>query len=76
MTYLLDTNICIKLLNGSSEVVIKQLAQINPKQIYICSVVEFELYYGAYRSRKTQANLHKLKTNEPNLGWLKIAVKF
>lgn len=61
MTYLLDTNVCVKLLNGSSERVIRRLAQINPKQIYVCTVVEFELYYGAYRSRKTEENLNKLK---------------
>jgi tRNA(fMet)-specific endonuclease VapC len=61
MNYLLDTNVCIKLLNGSSEAIIQRLAHLNPQQIYICSIVEFELYYGAYRSHQTEANLTKLK---------------
>lgn len=61
MTYLLDTNICIKLLNNSSLAITKKLAQHQPEEIYLATVVEFELYYGAYRSSKKEQNLAKLK---------------
>jgi len=61
MSYLLDTNVCIKLLNNSSKAVVQRLAKEDPKQIYLCTVVEFELYYGAYRSQKSDNNIEKLK---------------
>lgn len=61
MSYLLDTNVCIKLINNTNQAVARRLAQENPKQIYLCTVVEFELYYGAYRSQKVDDNIAKLK---------------
>jgi tRNA(fMet)-specific endonuclease VapC len=61
MTYLLDTNVCIKLLNNSSKSVVKKLSEQEPNKINLCSVVEFELFYGAYRSQKTTENINKLE---------------
>ncbi len=61
MIYLLDTNVCIKLLNNSSRPVVKKLAQQEPKNINLCSVVEFELYYGAYHGQKSLQNIQKLE---------------
>ena len=61
MTYLLDTNVCIKLLNNSSKSVVKKLAKQEPKNINLCTIVEFELFYGAYRSQKTEQNIKKLE---------------
>jgi tRNA(fMet)-specific endonuclease VapC len=61
MSYLLDTNVCIKLLNNSSQVVVKRLVKEDPKNINLCTVVEFELYYGAYRSNRKEQNLAKLE---------------
>jgi tRNA(fMet)-specific endonuclease VapC len=58
--YLLDTNVCIKLLNGDAIAVTKKLAQQEPEDICLCTVVQFELYYGAYRGSKTTQNLSKL----------------
>ncbi len=60
MIYLLDTNVCIKLLNNSNKLVVTRLAQEEPKNINLCSVVEFELYYGAYHSQKSPKNIKKL----------------
>ncbi|MGB3203361.1 MAG: type II toxin-antitoxin system VapC family toxin [Crinalium sp.] len=61
MTYLLDTNVCIKLLNNSSQLVVQKLAEQSPENINLCTVVAFELFYGAYRSEKSEKNLRKLE---------------
>jgi tRNA(fMet)-specific endonuclease VapC len=60
MIYLLDTNVCIKLLNNSNQLVVKRLAQEEPKHINLCSIVELELYYGAHHSKKLLENIKKL----------------
>ena len=57
MTYLLDTNVCIRLLNNTSPAVTARLAAQQPENIYLCTVVQMELYYGAYRSAQLERNL-------------------
>ncbi len=51
--YLLDTNVCIHLLNksGSSQF-IQKFAVRSPKDFRLCSIVKSELYFGAYRGSK------------------------
>jgi tRNA(fMet)-specific endonuclease VapC len=61
VSYLLDTNVCIKLLNNTSLSVTRRLASEQPENIYLCTVVEMELYYGAYRSGQREANLALLE---------------
>ncbi len=61
MSYLLDTNVCIRLLNNSSQSVTTRLAQQQPKDIYLCTVVQMELYYGAYHSNQSERNLALLE---------------
>ncbi len=61
MIYLLDTNVCIRLLNGDVPRVSQRLAELKPKQIRLCSIVQQELYYGAYCSARVQDNLAKLE---------------
>lgn len=51
MKYLLDTNTCIRYLNGRSPEVLKRLQAMDEKDICVCSVVKFELRYGALRSQ-------------------------
>lgn len=60
MKYLLDTNVCIKLLNGDVPSVAQKLAQLEPEEICLCTIVQLELYYGAYRGTRTEQNLSKL----------------
>ena len=50
MKYLLDTNTCIKYLNGRSPSVKARLATCNDAEIATCSVVKAELYFGAAQS--------------------------
>jgi tRNA(fMet)-specific endonuclease VapC len=61
MTYLLDTNTCIKYLNGKSENVRHRLEALQPQDIVLCSVVKAELFYGAMKSANSQKNLVKLQ---------------
>ena len=61
MTYLLDTNVCIRLLNNTSPAVSARLAHQQPEDIYNSTVTQMELYYGAYRSAQVERNLAVLQ---------------
>ncbi|SLM31658.1 tRNA(fMet)-specific endonuclease VapC [Desulfamplus magnetovallimortis] len=61
MKYLLDTNTCIKYLNGTSESVRNQIEQMLPENIVVCSVVKAELFYGAMKSKYPERNISKQK---------------
>jgi tRNA(fMet)-specific endonuclease VapC len=63
MTYLLDTNACIQLLKGDARSpVALRLAQMTPDQVRLCTPVISELFYGAYKSVKPDANLQRLQS--------------
>lgn len=57
MTYLLDTNVCIRYLNGRSLTVRAHLEAQQPADIVVCSIVKTELFYGAQRTRNPQRTL-------------------
>lgn len=57
MTYLLDSNVCIRLINNSSLAVTNRLASLQPDDIVISTITQLELYYGAYRSVQLERNL-------------------
>ena len=61
MTYLLDTNVCIRLINNSSPAVTTRLASQQPEDILISTITQLELYYGAYRSAQQERNLQILQ---------------
>lgn len=61
MIYLLDTNVCIQLLNDKHPVILRHFRQHSPAEIALCSVVKAELLFGAYRSGRVEANLQRLK---------------
>ena len=50
MTYLLDTNICIELMNERDSHAARKLASVSPREVRLCAVVKAELYHGAYKS--------------------------
>lgn len=58
--YLLDTNACIQLLNGTNKRVARRLRVNAPSEVALCSVVKAELLFGARRSRLVEANLQLL----------------
>ena len=63
MTYLLDTNACIALINGTPIGVRRrfQRAIARDRAILVSSVVAFELWYGAAKSQRKEANVERLQ---------------
>ena len=63
MAYLLDTNACIALINGSSEPVRKGFSRAvgSGEEVWVPSVSVFELWYGVARSLQTDANARRVK---------------
>ncbi len=62
VTYLLDTNTCIYLLNGTHPALSKKLATFDSKDIALSSVVWFELIFGAAKSSRREAVEQRLQT--------------
>jgi tRNA(fMet)-specific endonuclease VapC len=62
MIYLLDTNVCVHLLNEKHPNILQHFCQHIPADIALCSVVKAELLYGARRGQRAEANLRLLKT--------------
>ena len=62
-TYLLDTNACIALINGSQPTVRRrfQRAITQSSVILISSVVAFELWYGVGKSQRKESNTQRLE---------------
>ncbi len=59
--FLLDTNACIRILNGSSQTLVENLRRHDPSAIRLCSIVKAELLYGARNSSHVADNLHLLE---------------
>lgn len=59
--YLLDTNVCIHILNQSHAGVAAQFRLHTPREMRLCSVVKSELLFGARRSSRIQENLRLLE---------------
>ena len=58
--FLLDTNVCIRLLNDSHRGITNQFRQRVPTEIALCSIVKAELLYGARHSKRVESNLQLL----------------
>ena len=56
MNYLLDTNICIYIINKKPSSVIKRIQTKQPEQIAISTITQAELEYGIARSRNADQN--------------------
>ncbi len=59
MIYLLDTNTCIRYLNGRSDRIRRRLEATRPQDIVVCSAVKAELFYGAMKSHNPVITLAK-----------------
>jgi tRNA(fMet)-specific endonuclease VapC len=57
MRYLLDTNVVIGLLNDPTSKLARRARRENPADIAISAVVAHELFYGAFKSRRTAQNV-------------------
>ncbi len=59
--YLLDTNVCIHLLNERHIGIEKNFRSHSPANIAMCSIVKAELLFGARHSQRVSANLQRLQ---------------
>jgi len=57
--YLLDSNVCIRYLNGRGTKIIQKLQTLPIKQVAVCSVVKAELFFGAMKSQTPAQSLAK-----------------
>jgi tRNA(fMet)-specific endonuclease VapC len=55
--YLLGTNALVQVLRGPASAVENRLRTLQPEDVGVSSVVMHELYYGALRSARPEANL-------------------
>ena len=61
MSLLLDTSVCIPLINRSEQDLAERLLDETPSSVVLCSVVKAELYFGARNSRRVAENLHRVQ---------------
>ena len=63
MTYLLDTNACIALINGTPQRVRSRFQEVTAAGagVAVPSVVAFELWYGAAKSARKEVNTRRLE---------------
>jgi len=50
MTWLLDTNVCIRYVNGRSPAIRRRLDSTSSASICTCSIVKAEMHFGALKS--------------------------
>lgn len=60
MSYLLDTNACVRVLTGRSNALAERLQTHEPRDLKLCSVVKAELLAGARKSARPAENLRVL----------------
>lgn len=60
LQYVLDTDMCIYLLNGDGRVKAK-IAQVGVEVISVAIPTVGELYFGAYNSARVEANLARIR---------------
>ena len=60
MRYLLDTNACIALLNGSPPLLVDRVRRHAPSEFGLPAPVSYEFCYGAFKSQYTNRNLELL----------------
>lgn len=57
MRYLLDTNAVIGLLNDTASSLARRVRQESPGNLALSAIVVHELFFGAFKSRRTAANV-------------------
>jgi tRNA(fMet)-specific endonuclease VapC len=60
--YLLDTNICIYIINKHPAKIIEKISRLNPFDVKMSSITVAEMEYGASKSEKREMNKIALKT--------------
>lgn len=57
---MLDTNICIYIINQKPQTVLEKLKKHSAGDLYLSSIVVSELYFGVYNSQRVGQNLSAL----------------
>ncbi|MBN1225574.1 MAG: type II toxin-antitoxin system VapC family toxin [Deltaproteobacteria bacterium] len=58
--YLLDTNICIYIINKSPKIAVEKIKSLKPTQIKLSAISLGELEYGVYKSQNIEKNKNAL----------------
>jgi len=66
LKYLLDTNICIYLLNGDKSLE-KKVKETGVFSLAISNATLAELYFGAYNSKRIEENIKRIKVFKKHL---------
>ncbi|MBI2336795.1 MAG: type II toxin-antitoxin system VapC family toxin [Deltaproteobacteria bacterium] len=61
MNYLIDTDICIYILNENNPKLKTRFQEKTQSRFCVSSITEAELYYGALHSAKPKSNLEKIE---------------
>jgi len=61
MKYLIDTNICIYLMNHHPPEVLARFRNMGVGEIALSSITVSELYYGAWKSKAIQQNIRRIE---------------
>ncbi len=70
MKYLLDTNVCVNAIHQRVPKLNLHYVRIPAQEKAVCSIVRFELFYGAYKSQRRSISLPIIENflaNYPNL---------
>lgn len=59
--WLLDTSVCVALINRSDEQAAARLLEHPPDSVRLCSVVKAELHFGAQNSARLSENLQRIE---------------
>lgn len=59
MKYLLDTNTCIRYINGRAPQIHRKMLTIPDKEITICAITKAEMAYGVAKSQYPQQSFRK-----------------
>lgn len=60
MNYLIDTNICIYIMNNHPPKVIEKFKKVGVGEVGISSITVSELYYGVYKSPQVDKNSQRV----------------
>jgi tRNA(fMet)-specific endonuclease VapC len=59
--WLLDTSVCVPLVNGTDRALAKRVLRSDPRTLVLCSVVKAELHFGARHSTRVAENVDRLE---------------
>lgn len=61
MSFMLDTNACIGIINGASGVLRERLLEVSPTAVTISQIVHYELAFGVCNSQQQERNSANLQ---------------